>query len=218
MSQQVEDREFREGVPEVEFVVSGMTCGSCAARVQRALSRHPGVTEAGVNFATARASVAFDPAAVAVDDLVTAVNGIGYGLEPATEGAGEEKAERDEAEEVEAAAQAQWLRRTLVAWPLGLTVMYLAFFVEPTTTTRWSQLLLTAPVQLWAGWPFLKGAVARARHRSANMDTLIAIGTMAAFLFSTYELAAGGELYFEIAALLIAFLTLGRYFEARTKR
>ena len=171
-----------------------------------------------MNFATARAHVGFDPAVVSPEELARAVEGVGYGLAPAAERAAQEHIRRDKAEEAEAAAQAAWLRRTLVAWPLGIAVMALAFFVEHTTANRWAQALLTAPVQFWAGWPFLRGAAARARHRSANMDTLIAIGTLAAFVYSLYELGAGGELYFETSALLIAFLSLGRYFEARTKR
>ena len=218
MTQQMTERSPDGGVPETEFTVSGMTCGSCAARVQRALTRHPGVVDAGVNFATGRATVAFDPGELAVDELIAAVADIGYGLATATGDRAEDQAGRDAAEEAETATQRAWLRRTAVAWPLGLAVMGLAFLVEGTTVTRWAQLALTAPVQLWSGWPFLRGAVERARHRSANMDTLIAIGTMAAFVYSTVELLAGGDLYFETAALLIAFLTLGRYFEARTRR
>ncbi len=206
--------EFAEG----EFEVSGMTCGSCAARVQRTLSRQPGVERATVNFATARAAVAYNPATVDAETLTAAVAGIGYALSPAAAVAEEEQERRDEADAAEAAAQSAWLRRTALAWPLGLVVMYLAFVAEPTTGNRWTQLGLTVPVQFWSGWPFLRGAAARARHRSANMDTLVAVGTLAAFFYSTYELFAGGHLYFETSALLIAFLSLGRYFETRTKR
>ena len=203
---------------EAEFEVAGMTCGSCAARVQRTLSREPGVDRAAVNFATGRASVTYAPSRVRTDQLAAAVTGIGYTLSPATSTGGGVDERRDGADEGEAAAQRAWFRRTALAWPLGLVVMYLAFVGEPTTANRWTQLALTAPVQFWSGWPFLAGAVARARHRSANMDTLVAIGTLAAFLYSSYELFAGGHLYFETSALLIAFLSLGRYFETRTKR
>jgi heavy metal translocating P-type ATPase len=205
-----------EVLTDLELDVAGMSCGSCSVRVQRVLGGQPGVREVGVNFATRRARVTLDPAATGVDDLVRAVEAIGYGLTPATSGTTEDPAESADA--VEAAAQAAWWRRVLVAWPLGLAVMALAFLVEESTGTRSLQGVLAAPVQFWAGWPFLVGAAQRARHRSANMDTLVAVGTLTAFVYSVYELVAGGELYFETAALLIAFLSLGRYFEARTRR
>ncbi len=82
---------------------------------------------------------------------------------------------------------------------------------------RWTEFALTTPVQLYVGWPFIREAGRRARRFTANMDTLIAIGTLAAYLFSTVQLFTGGDLYFETAALIIAFLVLGRYFEARAK-
>ncbi|MGH9215149.1 MAG: heavy metal translocating P-type ATPase [Acidimicrobiales bacterium] len=196
-----------------------MSCASCAVRVQRTLERQPGVRDAAVNLATAHARVVVDPSAPGLDDLVRAVEAIGYGLAPATPAAASEPGdEAQAADAAEAAAQAGWLRRTALAWPLGLAVMALAFVVEDSTATRWLQAILATPVQFWAGWPFLAGAARRLRHRSANMDTLVAVGTLAAFTYSVYELAAGGDLYFETAALLIAFLSLGRYFEARTKR
>jgi copper chaperone CopZ len=95
---------------EVEFDVTGMTCGSCAARVERTLSRQEGVGRVAVNLATERAVVAFDPGRVAVDDLVAAVVKAGYGLVPAASA---------EAADSEDAQRAMWLRRVLVAWPLG---------------------------------------------------------------------------------------------------
>jgi copper-transporting P-type ATPase V len=205
----------------LDFAVRGMTCGSCANRVQRTLNKQPGVAHAEVNFATATAHVVLaeqpaDPAA-----LQAAVAKAGYTLEqPATEpGAG---ADADgPVEDEEAAAQRSWLWRLLLAWPLGLATMTIAFWpgVAEQPWAPWAQLALATPVQFVAGWPFLRGAAARVRRLSANMDTLIAIGTMAAFTFSLVELLRGRhELYFETAALLIAFLALGRYFEIRAKR
>ena len=200
---------------ELEFNVSGMTCGSCAARIDKVLARQAGVAEASVNFATAKATVAFDPDHVSADDLVAAVGKAGYGLSPVEPSVGE--ADEVDTEDV---LQRMWLRRVLVAWPLGITVLVLsmAFMHEP--WARWSALALTVPVQFWAGWPFLHQAAVRARSRQANMDTLIAMGTLAAFSFSTYQVALGpphADHYFDTAALIIAFLLLGRYFEARAK-
>ena len=197
----------------LDFEVEGMTCGSCAARVQKILSRQDGVVAADVNFATGRARVqAGSQVDVAV--LERAVSKIGYGLHaPAVE---------DHTAEDEQAAQRAWLRRNLIAWPLSLIVLWLSMFagddamMDP--TVRWTLFALTTPVQFYVGWPFLSEAARRARHFTANMDTLIAIGTLAAYLYSVWALLTGGhELYFETAALVISFLVLGRYFEARAK-
>jgi cation-transporting ATPase V/Cu+-exporting ATPase len=121
----------------------------------------------------------------------------------------------------EDAARRRWLRRVVLAWPLALAVLGLSPMfptgIAEEPWARWASLALTLPVQFYVGWPFLAGAAKRARSLSANMDTLIAIGTLSAFSLSLVELFLGGELYFEIAALLIAFLVLGRYFEARAK-
>jgi len=213
VSQQVEDRPRGAGTTEVEVVVSGMTCGSCAARVEKVLSRQEGVEHAAVNFATGRATVVLDPTRADVDGLVAAVGKIGYGLAPAAPTA---EAEVD----TEARLQRMWLRRVLVAWPLGLAVLVLSMVFMHEPWARWAAFALAGPVQFWAGWPFLHQAAVRARARQANMDTLIAIGTLAAFAFSAYNVALGpshSDHYFDTSALIIAFLLLGRYFEARAR-
>ncbi|HVT75907.1 MAG TPA: heavy metal translocating P-type ATPase [Acidimicrobiales bacterium] len=199
---------------EAEFAVSGMTCGSCAARVEKILGRQAGVEHVAVNLATEHATVLFDPTQVAVDDLVGAVTRIGYGLAPITTGDDAVDSADDDA------VQRMWLRRVVVAWPLGLAVMVLStgYMMQP--WARYSAFALATPVQFWAGWPFLYQAAVRARARQASMDTLIAIGTLSAYLFSAYEVTLGGrhtDHYFDTSALIIAFLLLGRYFEARAK-
>jgi cation-transporting ATPase V len=194
---------------ELDLLVTGMTCASCAMRVQKVLTRQAGVADAAVNLASGRAHVVFDPAVVGLGDLAAAVDRIGYGLEA------EPTADAHAGEEV--AAAAGWWRRVLVAWPLGVAVLALSLTAMDETWARWTAAGLTVPVQFWAGWPFLAVAAERARQRAANMDTLIAVGTLAAFWFSVAQLAAGGDLYFDTAALIIAFLVLGRYFEARAK-
>jgi copper-transporting P-type ATPase V len=221
MSSGVAAGEEREtGAGFVDFKVEGMTCGSCAARVQRVLGRQAGVARADVNFATGRARVVYDAAAVEVDDLRAAVDRIGYRIEPldraAAGGAGRP---RDRLDDQEAAA-AGWWRRVLVAWPLALATVVLAMWpgLSDAAWTRPATLALATPVQLWAGWPFLREAARRALRRGANMDTLIALGTLAAYGFSLVQLVTGGErLYFESAAVIIAFVVLGKYFEARAK-
>ncbi len=216
MSQQVEERAAGAPGPttEIELSVAGMTCGSCAARVQKVLARQDGVERAAVNFATERATVVFDPSRVGADELVAAVGKIGYGLAPA-----EPSAEVAEVE-AEDVLERMWRRRVLLAWPLGIAVLVLSLWFMHEPWARWSAFALTVPVQFWAGYPFLHQAAVRARAVQANMDTLIAIGTLAAFAYSAVNVAFGpshSDHYFDTSALIIAFLLLGRYFEARAK-
>ena len=203
------------------FEVHGMTCGSCAARVQRILGRQEGVAGADVNFATGMALVRLDDPTVSDDTLTAAADRIGYELAPVR--VDEPRTSRAEQER---AAQRMWLRRIVVAWPvaavflLGMVATPLsgrAMALMESTGGRVAALLLAIPVQFWVGWPFIAEAARRARRRTANMDTLIALGTLAAFGFSVVQLFAGGPLYFESAVLIIAFLVLGRWLEARAK-
>ncbi|HVE92786.1 MAG TPA: heavy metal translocating P-type ATPase [Actinomycetota bacterium] len=213
MSQQLTHPQAGASPVEAEFSVSGMTCGSCAARVERVLSRKPGVQQAAVNFATERATIVYDPGAVTAEDLVTTVGRSGYGMSPV-------EPTSQEAADAEGALQSMWLRRVLLAWPAAIAVLVLSMAFMGRRWADLSAFALTVPIQFWAGWPFLHQAAVRARSRSTNMDTLIAIGTLAAFGYSTWALFFGGhhtDHYFDSAALIIAFLLLGRYFEARAK-
>ncbi len=229
---------------ELDLDVDGMTCGSCSARVQRALEKQDGVSGAQVNFATGRARVTASDA-VDLEGLRDAVAKVGYELHlpaarvdspiPAREGddlppadhaapgpTAQERADR--ADRAEAEHRRLWGRRlALVAGPalflVGLMIAELAGTdLMMQRWVRWTMLALATPVQFYVGWPFLREAVRRARHLTANMDTLIAIGTSAAYLFSVVELLRGGhELYFEAQVVIIAFIVLGRYLEARAK-
>ncbi|GBC87256.1 putative copper-exporting P-type ATPase V [bacterium HR12] len=205
-----------ERARELRLDVIGMTCGSCAARVEKTLNRFPGV-EATVNFATGEAVVRLSDAAPTFEEVRKAVQERGYDI-------------REHIDETEAAARREeraWLRRLLVAWPLGLATMALAMLRPEEAWARWAAFVMATPVQLYAGWPFLKGAAIRAKARTANMDTLIALGTLAAYLYSVWahltsldELGTGAmlpHLYFESAAVIIAFIALGRWLEARAK-
>jgi copper-transporting P-type ATPase V len=199
----------------LDLEVEGMTCGSCAARVQKILSRQPGVAVADVNYATGRARVEVDPELVSLPQLQAAVDKIGYQVAPAADGSDASAADPEEAH------RRAWRWRAIAAFPPSLVVLYLAMFSGDLMHERWAQWLqfaLATPVQFVIGWPFLREMVKRARSFTANMDTLIGMGTLAAYGYSTYELAVGGmELYYEAAAMIIAFLVLGRYFEARAK-
>ncbi len=228
----------------VSFPVEGMTCASCVNRITRFLSRVPGVERANVNLASESATVGYDPAQVTVADLVAAVDAAGYvaRVEQAAApdeavdvaGAAEARTERDEA----AARHVAALRRRLlfaaiftVPLLLGLARMTVAPWLPAFLSDPRFQLVCATPVQFWAGWLFYVGAAKALRHRSSDMNTLIVVGTTAAFgyslatmLFPSFFLAAGLgmdggvlPLYFDTAAAIITLILLGRYLEARAR-
>ena len=204
----------------IEFAAEGMTCGSCAARIQKTLAKQDGVSEAEVNYATGRALVTLDPTKVDTEALQKAIDRLGYALEPLPEEGADLDPDHDPQRDAEERAQRQWLIRVVFSVPPTLIVVWLAMFsgeLGEQTWARWTQFVLTTPVQFYVGWPFLKEMARRARRFTANMDTLIGIGTLAAYGYSTVALFAGGFLYFEVAAAIVALLALGRYFEARAK-
>ncbi|MFE2154749.1 heavy metal translocating P-type ATPase [Streptomyces lavendulae] len=225
------------GAAQVELAIGGMTCASCAARIEKKLNRMDGV-EATVNYATEKARVTFD-ADVSVADLIATVEATGYtAKEPAParaqgpSGAGEEPEEADELRP---------LRQRLTT-AVALAVPVIAMAMVPALQIdywQWLSLTLAAPVVTYAAWPFHRAAWTNARHGAATMDTLISVGTTAAFLWSLWALFFGtagtpgmthafeftiarsdgaGNIYLEAAAGVTAFILAGRYFEARSKR
>jgi Cu+-exporting ATPase len=213
----------------LELPITGMTCASCANRIERKLNKLDGVS-ASVNYATETATVDFDPA-VEPDALVAAVESAGYqavlpAAEPAT------------AEEIDETAPLR--RRLLVSLALMLPVLAMAM-IPPLQFDNWQWLSLTlsAPVVVWGAWPFHRAAWANLKHGAATMDTLISLGVLAAFAWSLYALfigeagmpgmtmsfdlipergAGADEIYFEVATAVTVFILAGRYFEARAKR
>jgi P-type Cu+ transporter len=186
----------------VEFPVAGMTCASCAGRVERSLNELDGVT-ATVNYATERAAVDYDPVAVRPEELTGAVEAAGYAATlPDEDGT-------------------LPIRRRLVV-SAALTVPVLLVSMVPALRFdgwEWATLVLATPVVLWGAWPFHRAALANLRHGAATMDTLISIGVLAAWLWSGYALVAGDrDTYFETAAGITATVLAGRYLEARAKR
>ncbi len=143
-----------------------------------------------------------------IERLRDALEGIGYHLEPVI------SSHLSPRDQVKRGIRA-WVRRVWLAWPLGLLASGLTMFFGAYPWAGWLAFAATVPVQFIAGWPFLLGAAQRAREKTANMDTLISLGTLTAFIYSTYQLFVGGPLFFDTAALIIAFVVLGRYFEAR---
>jgi P-type Cu+ transporter len=225
-------------VHSTELAISGMTCASCAARIEKKLSKLDGVT-ATVNFATETARVYF-PAAVSPDELIAAVTAAGYtaALPPAPETRGAEPAAgpRPPGEPDQMVSLRQ---RLLVSAVLAVPVVVLA--MVPAAQFRnwqWASLALASPVAVWGAWPFHRAALANARRRAATMDTLISAGVGAAYLWSVYALFFGtaghpgshmsfallapstgtGDIYLDAAAGVTALVLLGRYLEARAKR
>ena len=231
--------EHRAGVPEhaVELAIGGMTCASCAARVEKRLNQLDGVA-ATVNFATQTARVAF-PASVTTGDLISAVRQAGYtaggvrGEDPPGRGVtgGSPPGGEGETESLR--------RRLLVSLALAVPVVILA--MVPALQFRnwqWASLALASPVAVWGAWPFYRAAAVNARHGAATMDTLVSVGVAAAYLWSLYALFLGtagqagtrmsfawlargsgaDATYLEVASGVTALVLLGRYLEARARR
>jgi P-type Cu+ transporter len=195
---------------QTTLALEGMTCASCAARIERTLNKVEGV-EATVNFATETASVSFDPSAVAPGQLTAAVERIGYRAQLRDEHGGEHAAHEHDAKPL----------RLLAALVLSLPLLLMAM-IPPLQFTGWEwvSLVLATPVVFWSGAQFHRSALLSARHRAATMDTLVSLGTLAAWTWSTVVLLGGisEDTYFEAAAVITALILLGRYFEARAKR
>jgi len=188
-----------------------MTCATCAVRIERILSKQEGVHQASVNLASATAEVRVGELAD-VDQLVSAVDRIGYRITPHQR----DDPTRDMAEHYHGDESLQW-RLFWFSAALSLPVMALAMFGPDATWSLVAQGLLVTPVVVFAGWQYHRVALRLARSLSASMDTLISLGSSAAYLYSMWALASGGHVYFETAGIIITLITLGRAFEARAK-
>ena len=204
----------------VDLKITGMHCAACARSVERSLKRTPGVDQAGVNFATEEATVIFDDQAVQVGDLIASVQKAGYGALLPTAGNGRARL----AEDQEYRATRSRLMVALAATAFIMLASHLHPF--PPRVTEWVLLALATPVQFWAGWQFYRGTWIALRNRSADMNTLIAVGTSAAYLYSLAVTVAPGilnragaapALYYDTSTMIIALILLGRTLEARAK-
>ncbi len=204
--------------------IGGMTCGACAARIERRLNKIDGV-EAVVNYATERASVTLGPS-VSLDDVLASVSAAGYIANPTDAG----DSRLDAGPDVDAVANLRSLKRRLfvaVALFMPLCDGSLYFSLFPTVRfAGWElvMLVLALPVVTWAAWPFYRAALNAARHRTTTMDTLVSIGILSATAWSVYSMISAtgtyGQvaLYFDVAVGVTTFLLAGRYFEARAKQ
>ena len=204
---------------ELRLDLEGMTCASCVARIERALNKLDGV-EATVNFATDQATVRCDPS-VTVDELVDAVESVGYHAHPAVPAHEAHRGhDADAGHHHHDEPVAVLKRRLVVAIALTVPVALLAM-VPPLQFSGWEwlALALSTPVVFWCGVGFHRVALKSARHGAATMDTLVSMGTLAAWLWSTVVLVFGiaADTYFEVSAVITTLILLGRYLEARAK-
>jgi len=223
----------------IQLEIGGMTCTSCAARIEKRLNRLEGV-QATVNFATERASVQL-PEGTSVAQAIAAVEETGYTASVYDPSPVRSRDEAAPDEEDEADVEARALRRRLVISAVLAAPVLLLSAVEPWQFQhwQWASLTLAAPVVVWGAWPFHRAAWVNLRHGAATMDTLISVGVVAAFTWSLYALFFGpagdpgmrmgfslvprrgggaGEIYLEVASVVTVAILLGRYFELRAKR
>ncbi|MFC2072774.1 heavy metal translocating P-type ATPase [Chloroflexota bacterium] len=226
----ISDAGYGVAMEKTTFSVSGMTCASCAANIENALAKVPGVISANVNLASEKATVEYLRDEAGMADFKRAVDGAGYGIgaEVSSEGIAEP--------DVVMAAARQEIRalrnKLIFAGAIGLFMLFVAIseltggWVPSFLNNHFLLWALATPVQFWAGWQFYQGAWARLKHKGANMNTLIAVGTSAAYFYSVAAIlfpgffTAGGReasVYFDTAVIIIALILLGRFLEARAK-
>lgn len=208
------------------YPIKGMHCASCVAVIERSLKKVPGVSSAVVNLATEKATIVFDSTKVKDADVLSAVANVGYEAMVAEEMKSEEERKREKAIELRSL-----LRKTALSLLAGALILWGSFPGLSSTAPEilknfYAQLILALPVQIWAAWGFYKATFSSLRHRSANMDTLVALGTTVAFLYSAFAVffpriiaSSGLEVmpYFDVSTLVIGLILLGRYFEAKAK-
>lgn len=204
---------------KAELKIEGMSCAACAARVEKGLSKLPGVEKVNVNLATEIATVEYQPAQLGIEDLVGAVTRVGYGARPLS------STRPDTGEEDEPGELRQRKRLLVFSAVLSFPFIIMMFghlfgmAVPGWLTSFTTQLLLATPIQFIAGFPFYRGAYTALRNGSANMDVLVVLGTSAAYLYSVGAayFTRHPHLYFEVSALLITLILLGKYLESLAK-
>jgi P-type Cu+ transporter len=218
----IRDAGYGADVHETTFSVSGMTCASCVGRVEKALEKVPGVLETSVNLANERVTVEYLAGEVEPSDLEMAIEGAGYGVVREEDSSVEDSLEREyrtlKSDFLLAAALTALILLGSLPHMLGLMLPI------PMEWLNVALLLLATPVQFWAGWRFYRGAWGALKHWQANMNTLVVIGTSAAYIYSVVATLAPGlfaagtaDVYFDTSALIITLILLGRLLEARAK-
>lgn len=208
------------------YPIKGMHCASCVRVIEKSLSRTPGIKNAVVNLATEKATVTYDQDECTEENISSAVEKVGYKVVT------DENVISDDQEKIEKAKELKKLRnKVAVSLFLGGLILWGSFpglmnFAPEVLKNFWVQLLLATPVQFWAGWDFYRATIPALKHRTANMDTLVALGTTVAYIYSVFvtffpniimDFGMEAMPYFDVAAIVIGLILLGRYFEARAK-
>lgn len=215
----VVDLGYRVPTERLDLKISGMTCAACAARVEKALGNKEGVLRANVNFAMERATVEFDPSVITVGDLKRAVTDAGYKAEEGTKRFDEDK-EKIERERETKRQIRLFTMSAILSLPL-LAVMFAELFnfhLPQFLHNKVFQMVLATPVQFVAGYQFYRGSFSALKHRSANMDVLIALGTSAAYIYSVVNtFFYPGHVYYETGSIIITLIILGKLLESIAK-
>ena len=227
----IKDQGYGVSVSKTNIPVKGMTCASCVQKVQKALSSMNGVLSAEVNFATEKASVEYIPSQTGMGDFKKALRDIGYDIVEVEKGEDIVEKERQEREKELSRLKFRLIAGAALTISIFVLMLWekagLSSFIEiPEQINFLIQFIIQSPVQFWVGWQFYKGAISAARHRTTNMNTLIAVGTSAAYIYSViatffpsvFEIKGySASVYFDTAATIIVLILLGRFFEARAK-
>ncbi len=210
------------------FSISGMSCANCAARIEKQLNKLDGIEKAVVNFASGKALVEYDSSKIETDDIIKAIEELGYKAEndkDEAEGRGNGKYQHKDSDEIKR-LKTEFIISAILSSPLIIGMILSLFNIDvPFLHNGYFQLIIAAPVQFIIGFRFYKNAFYALKAKSATMDVLIAMGTTAAYVFSIYNLfsapAGGGameqKLYFETSALIITLILLGKYLEAAAR-
>ena len=204
----------------IDLEISGMTCAACSSRLEKVLSRLPGVELAAVNLATERAAVTVHSGAVTLDDLIAAVARTGFVATPAVTSTEQRAQAEANAHRQNRREQNRLIISALLTLPLALPMLLMLFGMD-LALSPWWQFILATPVQFWSGRHFYVGAFKSLRGGAGNMDVLVAMGTSAAWGLSTWVVftgGAGGHLYFEASAMVITLVLFGKWMEGRAKR
>jgi P-type Cu+ transporter len=230
LTKTVIDQGYGVSVSRITLPVQGMTCAACVSAVENALKELDGVASAAVNFATEKAAIEYFPSQVNIRDFKRVIKEAGYEVVEAEKGEDIVEKEQKEREKAYRELRTKVITGTALAIPLMLLMQWNHIFGHilhmPMNLNHLIQLVLATPVQFWIGRQFYAGAIAAARHRTTNMNTLIAIGTSSAYLYSIvatffpslFEIKGyTAEVYFDTSATIIVLILLGRLFEARAK-
>jgi len=203
---------------ETDIILNGIRCASCVWLNERILMRTAGVTFAQVNYATHRARIRWNPGKTGIQMILTRITSIGYTPKPFVATAFDKEQRKAQRDMLLRFGTAAFLSLQLMAFSAALYAGYFqGMDVKFKNIFNGISLLLSTPVLFYSGWPFLAGAVRGLRNATFNMDFLIAAGAGAAYLYSIYQMAVGGEVYFDTAVMIITLILLGRYIESGAK-